>query len=94
MFGMKLELKSTWKKYNESVIRICPSKEKPLSRSLESFWADILSKNPKKIRKAINLLSEDEREVVIKHLRKMSSETGWSEGQKHGARTALEILQE
>lgn len=60
----------------------------------ESFWADILSQNQEKILPAIHSISEKEKLAVIQHLQRMAYENGWSEGQKHGAKTALEVLQE
>jgi hypothetical protein len=60
----------------------------------ESFWADILSTNHEKILSAIHSVSEEEKQAVIKHLQFMAYEDGWSEGQRNGARTALEVLQE
>jgi hypothetical protein len=65
-----------------------------LSQNLESFWAEILSKDREKILAAIRSLSEDEQRAVVEHLKQMAHETGWSEGQRIRAKTALSILQE
>lgn len=65
-----------------------------MSRDLETLWADILSKDPVKIIKAMGSLSDEELGAVIEHLQRMANETGWSEGQRHSASTALELLKE
>jgi hypothetical protein len=65
-----------------------------LSKNLESFWAEILSKDREKILAVIRSLSEDEQQAVVEHLERMAHETGWSEGQRTRAKTALNVLQE
>jgi hypothetical protein len=65
-----------------------------LSRNLETFWAKILSEDREKILTAIRSLSEDEQRAVVDHLKRMAHETGWSEGQRSRAKTALSVLQE
>lgn len=61
--------------------------------NLETFWADIFSKEPVKIIAAMDSLSEEEQQAVINHLQRMVTETGWTEGQRKNARSALDILQ-
>ena len=60
----------------------------------EAFWAEILSQNHQRILSAIHSISKEEKQAVIEHLQRMAYENGWAEGQKRGARTALEVLQE
>ena len=65
-----------------------------LSRNLETFWAEILSKDREKILAAMHSLSEEEQRAVVEHLTRMAFETGWSEGQRCRAKNALRLLQE
>lgn len=60
---------------------------------LESFWAEILSRDPQRVTSAINSLEdEEERQAIIAHLQRMATEEGWAEPQKASARAALEAL--
>lgn len=63
-----------------------------MSLPLETFWAEILSRNPERISTAWNSLNEEEQAVVKKHLRKMSSEEGWTQPQRDSAAAALEVI--
>jgi hypothetical protein len=57
----------------------------------ESFWAEVLSAKPERIRPALEALSEDERRSVIAHLGRMLSEAGWHAAQRDRARVALGV---
>jgi hypothetical protein len=61
---------------------------------LETFWSDLLSADPARIRSAASGLSPDERQAVVDHLRRMAAEPGWSDGQRRNARAALHALGE
>jgi hypothetical protein len=65
-----------------------------MNREPASFWGEVLSQNPRKINHAMRSLSERERRAVIEHLQRMAVEKGWSEGQRIGAKTALDLLGE
>ena len=60
--------------------------------NLETFWAEILSEDPQKITAAIRSRSEEEQRAVIKHLERMACDSGWMEGQRRRAKTALSTL--
>jgi hypothetical protein len=62
--------------------------------NLEEFWIELLSREPERILTAWKTLDEDERTVVLNHLRRMETETDWTETQQLSARTALMTLQE
>jgi hypothetical protein len=70
------------------------SKSQSLRRNLEAFWADILSKDRRKILNAIHSVPKDEKHVVVEHLLRMVHESGWTKGQREGARIALRVLEE
>jgi NADH:ubiquinone oxidoreductase subunit E len=60
---------------------------------LENFWAEILSREPARIQAAMATLEDDEqREAIIVHLRRMTTEEGWLEPQRISAQVALEAL--
>lgn len=59
---------------------------------LDNFWFEILSKDPDRIDKAWQWLDDDEQHALINHLQRMSSETGWQEGQRRRAQMALAVI--
>jgi hypothetical protein len=60
---------------------------------LEFFWAEMLSRETKRVRTALySLEDENERAAVILHLRRMATEDGWSESQRLSAQAALDAL--
>ncbi len=60
--------------------------------NLETFWAEILSEDPQKITAAIRSVSEEEQRAVIKHLERMTCDSGWMEEQRRRAKKALSAL--
>jgi hypothetical protein len=58
----------------------------------EAIWGELLSRQPERIRAAALGLTDEGREAVIAHLRRMASEEGWAEGQRASARAALGAL--
>jgi hypothetical protein len=61
--------------------------------SLESFWGELLSKDPTRIRAALDSLGQEEQSTVLDHLRRMATQDGWSEGQRLGAEAALRVIE-
>ena len=63
-----------------------------MDKDLEVFWREVLSGDPDRVRKAISRLPLTDREPVKVHLKRMASESDWTEGQKRRARAALEAM--
>jgi hypothetical protein len=61
--------------------------------SEEDFWDAILSRQPALIRKACETLSEEERQALLAHLRRMTSEPGWHPEQTASALAALQAFE-
>lgn len=61
--------------------------------ALEALWDDLLSGQPERVRRAFGGLSEEERQAVMAHLRRMASESGWQPEQRESARLALAALE-
>jgi hypothetical protein len=59
----------------------------------EDFWADILSADPGRVRRAFDRLAPDEAQRVRAHLRRMAIDDGWQPAQRERARTALRALE-
>jgi len=60
-----------------------------MGSNLEEFWTDVLSESSSRAVTRLAALDEVQREAVLAHLRRMASETGWSEGQRRRAAFAL-----
>lgn len=60
--------------------------------TIEAFWNEILSEEPARVRKAWLDLDDEEAEALIKHLRRMTDEDGWSQPQRQSAGAALKII--
>jgi len=58
----------------------------------ETIWANILSRDARRILAAWDGLTPDEQIAVKAHLTRMASETGWSKPQRISAQTALDVL--
>ncbi len=58
----------------------------------EALWAELLSEEPARIRKAWLGLDDDEADAVITHLKKMTTEADWAEGQRESADAALRAI--
>lgn len=58
----------------------------------EDFWADILSADPGRVRRAFDRLAPDDAQRVRDHLRRMATEDGWHPAQRRSARAALDLL--
>jgi hypothetical protein len=63
-----------------------------LESFLEQTWDGILSRDPQRITQVFNGLSSKDQQVVLHHLRKMTSESGWHPEQVISAQTALDVL--
>lgn len=59
---------------------------------LEQLWGAILSREESEIKRTYLSLDETSREVVMKHLQKMTSEEGWHSEQVKSARKALQVI--
>ena len=60
----------------------------------EVLWHNLLSRQPERVLTAFQALSNDEQQVVLSHLQRMSNEDGWHSEQRASARAALEALNE
>lgn len=60
---------------------------------LEALWDDLLSGFPERVKAAFISLDTAEQKVVLEHLHKMVSETGWQPEQRQSAQEALRILE-
>jgi hypothetical protein len=58
------------------------------------IWEHILSRDPDLIQKAYSSLNKDERQSLMGHLVKMTTETGWHPEQKESALIAMKIIEE
>ena len=63
------------------------------SSTLEKTWEDLLSREPDRISKAYQSLAPASQLVVLDHLRKMVSGTGWHPEQVKSANVALKALE-
>ena len=59
----------------------------------EDLWSYILSEDNEKINNVLNFLSSLELEVIINHLKIMTTEEGWHPSQQRSAAIALNIMQ-
>ena len=59
---------------------------------LELLWDSLLSRRTTLIRAAWATLSPDEQQAVYAHLRRMTTEEGWTEPQRDSAQVALGVL--
>ena len=59
----------------------------------EDFWADILSADPGRVRRAFDRLAPDDAQRVQAHLRRMATEDGWQPAQRERALAALRALE-
>jgi len=66
----------------------------PPSADPQTFWSEVLSEAPDRVRAAVASLAAEERAGVVDHLEEMASGEGWNEGQRRRARVALEALKE
>jgi hypothetical protein len=66
----------------------------PTIDDLDTFWAEILSSDPARIRRAAEAVPPKERESVITHLRSMATRDDWTAMQRANAWAALVALGE
>jgi len=64
-----------------------------LEAFLEQTWDNLLSRDPEKIGSTYASLDPSSQQVVLRHLRKMVSETGWQPVQVQSAQAALQVLE-
>jgi len=60
-----------------------------VTAALEQFWNDVLSEDPRRVTRRLAELGEADRLTTLEHLKRMSTETGWTEGQRRRATSAL-----
>jgi len=60
---------------------------------LEALWNDLLSRELERIRKAFYSLDPPSQVIVLAHLQRMLSESGWQPEQRLSARAALQTLE-
>lgn len=58
----------------------------------EALWAELLSEEPARVRKAWLALDDDEADAVLAHLNKMTKEEGWADVQRESAAAALRAI--
>lgn len=59
---------------------------------LETFWDNLLSRQPKLVITAFAGLTDAEKQAILDHLKLMTTEPGWHPEQRTSAQAALEIL--
>ena len=59
---------------------------------LDELWADMLSGDASRIRRAWNSLRVAERQAVLEHLARMADQEGWHPSQRASAATALQVI--
>jgi hypothetical protein len=62
--------------------------------TLDQLWADFLSTDPARIRRAWGDLTDDESRAVLDHLARMRDEDGWHPTQRASAVTALKVIRD
>jgi hypothetical protein len=62
------------------------------TKNLEKLWNQILSRDEILIREAFSGLDDAEREAVINHLKRMSTEEDWHQEQRTSAQAAIKTL--
>ena len=60
--------------------------------SLEALWAELLSGNAQRVRRAWDSLEAGERRAVLEHLMRMRDDTGWHPAQREAAAAAIEFV--
>ncbi len=61
--------------------------------SVEQLWDNLLSREPEKIQTTFQYLSSSERNAVIEHLKRMTSEDGWHPEQRKSAQFSLQMIE-
>jgi hypothetical protein len=59
---------------------------------IEALWGDLLSQEVVRIQTTFNRLLPAEQEKILRHLRRMASDSDWQPNQRIAAQTALQIL--
>jgi hypothetical protein len=59
---------------------------------IETLWGDLLSQEVERIKTTFNRLSSEEQEKILKHLKRMATDSDWHPNQRIAAQTALQIL--
>jgi len=60
--------------------------------SIEYFWDELLSRDPIRIKKSYEELSDSDQQAVVEHLKAMTTEEGWHAAQIGSAQIALETI--
>lgn len=58
------------------------------------LWAELLSREPERILRALESLPGEDRRRIQDHLERMATEPGWHPPQRESARAALEALRD
>jgi hypothetical protein len=67
--------------------------EENLDGYLEKLWDGLLSRQPELVRRTFEQLGAGEQQLVLAHLRRMATESGWHPVQKTSAEAALQALE-
>ncbi|NDJ76559.1 MAG: hypothetical protein GYB65_09905 [Chloroflexi bacterium] len=59
---------------------------------LEALWAGLLSRDSDTVLETWHALNSEEQAAVYAHLKRMTTEDGWSEPQRISAQAALDAL--
>lgn len=59
---------------------------------IEALWGDLLSQEAGRIKTTFNRLLPAEQENILKHLKRMATESDWHPNQRVAAQAALQIL--
>ena len=62
------------------------------TEQLETLWDNLLSRQPELVRAAFDSLNSPSQKIVLAHLQRMASETGWQLEQQASALAAIQIL--
>ena len=62
--------------------------------NLDELWANVLSADSARIRRAWAVLSAVERQAVLEHLARMRDEDGWHPEQRESAAAAINVLRD
>lgn len=60
--------------------------------TLDDLWEALLSEEAPRIRQAWLTLTDEEASAVLEHLRRMTSEPDWADGQRQAAAAALAAI--
>lgn len=59
---------------------------------IEVLWDNLLSRQPRLIKAAFASLNPDDQQIVLEHLQRMISDSGWQPEQRLSAQSAIDVL--